>query len=90
MSVARLNDPTSCGQIIGSVSGTTYADGIPVALLGSDTSCPCNAPNPPAFSTIIAAVASAMFADGIPVAILGSQDGCPATVVAASATTGAI
>lgn len=90
MTVARLGDATTCGVITGGVSSSTFADGIPIARLGSTTSCPCNAPDPPFTSTIISAVAASMFVDGIPVAIIGSLDGCPASVAQGSPSTGAV
>jgi len=75
--VIRLNDPTSHGGKVVSVTATHFkVGGIAVACVGDKTSCPKHGPG-----TIVEGQARHTI-DGVPVAYEGHKTSCGATLLA--------
>lgn len=64
--IGKIGDPFTCGDTIASGSGDVFANGIPVAMMGSATiGHPCGPP------TTIGNGATTVFVNGMPAAVMG-------------------
>lgn len=84
--VARVGDTSSHGGTIIAGSPTVFADGIPVARMGDNHSCPI-----PGHGTtpIVSTPATNTMANGMLVAVEGATTGCGATIITGSPDTNA-
>jgi uncharacterized Zn-binding protein involved in type VI secretion len=81
--VARLNDTTDHGGVIISASPDVFADGIKVARVGDNHSCPIQGHG----VTSIETGSNTSFANNKKIARVGDSVGCGATIISGSPTT---